>query len=616
MFIFMSQPDFACNPHALWEYITERTDSKTAWLVRKQEVLFTLRERGIRCELYDTEKGNELLSQANYVICNTIYDFPKHQNQIFVNLWHGSGIKAHGYFYKNLKNSEIRKMKKFCDNTDLLCLHSLDDRFRLSAMLGFDIRKAIVTGQPRLDCVKNSNGKEKLSKIFGEKTANYKKLIFFVPSFRANSSGCSGDFFSDNIFRTADFDNNKLCDFLEVNDAALVYKLHPVEQNAFLGIDNNFNKHCFELTDNMLFSNDVRYDEILNAFDVLITDYSSIAFDWLLLNRPILYLVPDYDKYCKSQGFVFNNIDDYMPGDKVKTFCELLAALESAFNDTQKYHNQIENVIKYRFDYTDGQSAKRVYDTIMDFTPIEQKIEPLQTPMLPTPAYFLKKYFENCLVIDSTKDVYNTETEKLCENSKKIIYITEEIPDENRSVSNRAFSDILDLKLYRYIQTLPNAQILQVNGGVEYEHFKTDYKPCNKKPVIGFAGAIDCRIWFAAVQAVSSAFPDCEIRFAGDIINERPAWLDSLPNLNYIGQVSYDELPKVIADFDVAILPMYGKYRERLPQELFWYLAAGKPVVTAVMPKLPQSEMILQAKSIADFVSQVEVAFTLNHSLY
>ena len=93
----------------------------------------------------------------------------------------------------------------------------------------------------------------------------------------------------------------------------------------------------FELTDNMLFDADVRYTEILNAFDVMISDYSSIVFDYLLLDRPVIYLIPDYEEYRSQRGFVFRNIDSYMPGDKAFDFRQMLDALQRVFDGADGY---------------------------------------------------------------------------------------------------------------------------------------------------------------------------------------------------------------------------------------------------------------------------------------
>ena len=213
LFVFMSQPDFACNPHALWEYVKDNTNHETAWLVKRDKKYYELLRRGVRCAVYDTVEGNALLKEADYVIMNsyTFERLPKRANQIFVNLWHGSGIKAHDFYNHDMDPEYAKKLAKFFDKIDLMCVHSLDDRFKLSAQLRYDLRKCYVTGQARLDSVKKVQGYEKMEKMFGSRIRNYKRYIFFAPSFRANSSSHSGTIFSDNLFRLKDYEKEGFC---------------------------------------------------------------------------------------------------------------------------------------------------------------------------------------------------------------------------------------------------------------------------------------------------------------------------------------------------------------------------------------------------------------------
>lgn len=607
MFLFVSKPDFSCNPYSLWKYIEENTEHETAWLVSEKRHLEILRQRGIRCELYDTLRGNELAAEAKYIVSNVyVFDaIPKKEGQIFVNLWHGSGIKAHDFYDVNLPTQQMNRVLEFSNKTDMMCVHSLDDRFRLSAMLHYDLRKSLVTGQARLDCVKTSRGIEKLEMVLGKEILKYEHLIFFVPSFRANSSSHSGKFYSENVFRLDDFENTKLHKFLEKHNAALVYKLHPIEQTALKGVEFAMSSHCYELTDEMLFQADVRYDELLNAFDVMISDYSSIAFDFLLLDRPIVYLVSDYDEYKTSKGFVFHNIDYYMPGEKVYDFSGLLTALENGLYEPSKYSKARQNVLNQRFDFEDGQSAKRCYEVIINYeAPQKQQKKAVMKRVLPSSAELLAKYIpENILIADSTSEG------NVVESERPVLYITEEIPDEYRSISRRASTDIADLSYYYKIKDLQNVHLGLVAGGVDNEHFAIcSESNDNKRITIGFAGTVDCRIYFAMVQYICEAFPDCDVVFAGDIFGEYPAWLDGYENLYYIGQVSYDKLPEVIQSFDVAILPFYGEYKQRIPNELFQYLACGKVVVTSDMPNLPTCKAIYRSKSVAEAVANVKRA--------
>lgn len=610
MFLFISKPDFSCNPHALWKYIKENTEHETAWLVSDRNHLEKLRARGIRCEMYDTVRGNELAAQAKYIVSN-VYVFgalPKKEDQIFVNLWHGSGVKAHDFYDANLPLQQLNKVLDFSEKTDLLCVHSLDDRFRLSAQLHYDMRKAVATGQPRLDCVKKADGKENLVKVLGEGVRKYDKYIFFVPSFRANSSCHSGKFYSENVFRLDDYDNERLQEFLEENNAALIYKLHPVEQTALKGVCFSMGKNCYEMTDNMLFEADVRYDEFLNAIDIMISDYSSIAYDFLVLNRPIVYLIPDYEEYKNQKGFVFHNIDYYMPGEKVYSFSNLLHGLEENLTNPDKYALERKQVIMQRFDFDDDKAAERCYQAIKEYSKpqvIDRKVK--KVPLLPTSADLLKKYLPDEIeVIDSTKE---TNADMSIDKNSKCVYITEELPDEYRSITKRASTDIKDLSFYYRMLEKKHIKTYLLSGGVEFDKFDNAINVAKKeRPVIGFAGTIDSRIYFAMVQYICEAFPECEVEFWGDIYEEYPAWLDGYSNLKYKGQVTYDELPNVIQSFDVAILPFYGEYQQRIPNELYQCLACGKQVVASAMPNLPKCDAIYVSDSVADAVKNVRLA--------
>lgn len=610
MFLFISKPDFSCNPHALWKYIKENTEHETAWLVSDRRHLEKLRARGIRCEMYDTVRGNELAAQAKYIVSN-VYVFgalPKKDGQIFVNLWHGSGVKAHDFYDANLPLQQVNKVLDFSQKTDLLCVHSLDDRFRLSAQLHYDMRKAVVTGQPRLDCVKNENGKENLIKVLGEDIRKYSKFIFFVPSFRANSSCHSGKFYSENVFRLDDYDNAKLQEFLEEENAALIYKLHPVEQTALKGVCFSMGKNCYEITDNMLFESDIRYDEFLNAIDIMISDYSSIAYDFLVLNRPIIYLIPDYEEYKNQKGFVFYNIDYYMPGEKVYSFGNLLTGLKDNLTNPDKYASERKQVIMQRFDFIDDKASERCYQAIINYRESEAIDRGEKTnPLLPTSVDMLKEYLPDEIgVIDSTKEI---NTDMSIDNYSKCIYITEELPDDYRSITKRASTDIKDLSFYYRMLKNNHIKTYLLSGGVEFDKFDNAINKVKKEhPVIGFAGTIDSRIYFAMVQYICEAFPECDVEFWGDIYEEYPAWLDGYTNLKYKGQVTYDELPSVIQSFDVAILPFYGEYQQRIPNELYQYLACGKQVVASNMPNLPKCDAIYISDSVADAVKNMRIA--------
>lgn len=405
-----------------------------------------------------------------------------------------------------------------------------------------------------------------------------------------------------------------MMEFLRKNNAALIYKLHPIEQTAFSGREFIMNPYCFELTDEMLFDADIRYDELLNAFDVMMSDYSSIAFDFLILDRPLVYLIPDYEEYKSAKGFVFRNVDYYMPGPKAFRFGEMIAALSDALEKPEAYARERQNVRNQRFDFMDDKSAQRSFRIMMDYCPVQEEYKPYVSDVrlrMPSSAEHLQRYIqdEQILLIDSTKEVQNREEFlKRCHSAKKIYYITGEIPNQYRRLSSKNLYRIADMELFEEIRRMPNAEIVFIEGGVDYEKFSLPLKKHRGgKTRIGFAGTIDNRIYFAMVQYLCESFPECDIVFAGDIIGDYPGWLRGYENLHYM-ESAYDELPEMIQTFDVAILPFFGGHKKTVPSELFQYLACGKPVVASDMPNLPNCRAIYISKSIADSVDWVKRA--------
>ena len=63
--------------------------------------------------------------------------------------------------------------------------------------------------------------------------------------------------------------------------------------------------------------------ELIGISDALISDYSSVAVDYLLLDRPLGYVLADYEIYREKRGFVFEDPLEYMPGEKIYNACDL-----------------------------------------------------------------------------------------------------------------------------------------------------------------------------------------------------------------------------------------------------------------------------------------------------
>jgi UDP-galactopyranose mutase len=101
-------------------------------------------------------------------------------------------------------------------------------------------------------------------------------------------------------------------------------------------------------------------------------------------------------------------------------------------------------------------------------------------------------------------------------------------------------------------------------------------------PRLGFFGVIDERMDIALLDGVAAARPDWQIVMLGPVVKIDPASLPQRPNIHYLGSKSYDELPRYLAGWDVALLPFARNEATRFisPTKTPEYMAAGKPVVS------------------------------------
>ena len=135
-------------------------------------------------------------------------------------------------------------------------------------------------------------------------------------------------------------------------------------------------------------------------------------------------------------------------------------------------------------------------------------------------------------------------------------------------------------------------------------------------PRLGFFGVIDERFDIDLLDAVAAARPHWQFVMLGPVTKIDPASLPQRLNIHYLGAKSYDELPKYIAGWDVALLPFAINEATRYisPTKTPEYLAAGKPVVstpiTDVIRPYGQMDLVRIAGTPQEFIAAIEDALT------
>lgn len=228
-------------------------------------------------------KKFSLLSKAKLVI-TTHGPMKIKKKTVNLELWHGFPLKG-----INLMDGNVR-VKNNLNSIDFSISLSQTYSTLLNSCLGIDGDKYKITGYPRNDYLIKSNGRKVLSKILNYDLTN-KKVILYMPTYRKtkNNRKEDGNKNYNNIFGYDYFEAEKFNSFLELNNFIFVFKLHPNEEELFKDTFDYKYENIKLITGSMLAEHNTDLYEIVNAANLLITDFSSIYLDYLLLDRPIIF---------------------------------------------------------------------------------------------------------------------------------------------------------------------------------------------------------------------------------------------------------------------------------------------------------------------------------------
>lgn len=299
------------------------------------------------------------MSKAKYWVINC--KMPKHiikkDNQIYLQTWHGTPLKrlAHDIqakdettFYRSemtfdqMANTYDNDVKKY--NYMISPNHFSTEVFQSAFRI--KPKKLIETGYPRNDYLTNITDQEIAELREKYEIPEDKKVILYAPTWRDNAYNAKGYTFE----LQADFYRWKV---LLGDEYVLVFKPHYLIINRF--------KRAAYLKDfvyNIGASADI--NELYAIADVLVTDYSSVFFDYANLNRPMYFYMFDLDEYAEElRGFYFD-IYETLPGPIITDENELLKTIkEDTYDyDRLKKFNEKFNSLQ------DGHSTEKVVDIV------------------------------------------------------------------------------------------------------------------------------------------------------------------------------------------------------------------------------------------------------------
>ena len=215
-----------------------------------------------------------------------------------------------------------------------------------------DEKNVKVCGEPMTDALFNKKMKYELG--------NYKKIIVWLPTFRQskdlNYSDSSESLLP--MFQMEDYD--ALNEYLKKYDFLLVVKLHTSQDTE--GISTEKYSNILLLTNDQFVKRNFVLYELLPQTDALIGDYSSVSLQYLLLDKPLAFVVPDMEEYKEKRGFCFENPEDYMPGPIIKEKQQLYRFFDDIYFEKDEYIEERSRVRNIIFKYQDGENSKRVLE--------------------------------------------------------------------------------------------------------------------------------------------------------------------------------------------------------------------------------------------------------------
>ncbi len=335
---FCSFPDFAGNAKSLYKYMVKRYKSNMnyTWIVYNEETVRLLRRKSINAILIGTDEFREYISKTNIFFtthANLAGDKEKCKNAIYIELWHGIGPKPVGFLTENISEKDTKWYNFISEQIDYMIVPSKFWTPLMSAMFNINAERILSLGLPLLNDIKHSDGKKNLSLILNKNVNKYNKIIYYMPTFKVGCGRYNDGILNEkNLFNLPQYKEEKLIKYLKQNNYLLCIKRHPSDEFNYVKIEN---ENIINIDNDKLKRHNLDVNNILNAADLLITDYSSVGTEFSFLDKPVIYIATDLEEYKNNRGIIFNDYDFWTEKKYCLSYKELIKKIDSNINHSK-----------------------------------------------------------------------------------------------------------------------------------------------------------------------------------------------------------------------------------------------------------------------------------------
>ena len=344
---------FIDNTKYIFQYLVKNTEYKVIWITNSRNLLKELKAKGYQA-VYKFELNTiKLLRKAKFIFTtHGVFDvlpIDFSPNTIFVCTWHGVQNKRNSSVHGPIKYGKLAKYLKLKIVNDSFINYFVTpsgtkkDKKLIVNYFQISPTKIITTGYPRNDILFSKDlelktqirRKYKISKIF-------KRILLYAPTFRDISLTAKLPLNQEELI--------ELNYVLKRSNSILIMKAHMFEKIIEFKNYSNIKK--------ALKNTDIQ--ELLCITDILITDYSSVYCDFLLLNKPILLFTYDFEEFMKKGRGFYYDFKQIAPGPLLFTGKDLIKAIKNVDNIEKDFEERRLKTMKLYHKNIDGNSTERL----------------------------------------------------------------------------------------------------------------------------------------------------------------------------------------------------------------------------------------------------------------
>lgn len=349
-----------CGPYALFQHMInhpEYANFQHIWVLDNPREYTDLFQRfqsspNVRFVKYMSRQYLRELCQSKYLINNAAFPsfYTKREGQVYIHTWHGIPLKKLGFDLQDGVKQTHNAIRNFLQVDYLISANPfLTEIYKYTYKLDGLFRGTIIEeGYPRLDSLVRYDKDTLLRQLerCGVRIKRDKKIIVYAPTWR--------EIDKDPAEVLKRYRSIKETIELEIPEYQVLIKAHQYVYKLI--------KESSKV--DYIIPSTIDANEVLPIADILIGDYSSIYFDYLYFQRPILFYIPDLQEYLEYRGLYFSL--DNLPGPYTEKLEDIIKWLHNIDSVYEQYQSKLEDARRWSCTEHAGDISQKVLDIVMN----------------------------------------------------------------------------------------------------------------------------------------------------------------------------------------------------------------------------------------------------------